>query len=357
MKRLILLLILSASAAIPSRPSGAWEKYDSVIAVVNDRAIIASELDSKFLFLQRSKNIPQSRISFEKSRLLDQFIEDALVAQTADESSIIVSDKKVLNRIQPMLRQYLSKHVTKQKEMDDLVFRCEEQMLALVEADRSLKKGPKIEARLKGFLEQLEKTQNEPFLEFFETARTQIRRQDVISISLGVTPPSEKEAMDWFRSNRAKLGYEMWLKHILIIPKGSSFAAEKEANTLLSSIRTRIQNGESFEKLAAQYSDDPGSKAKGGDIGWVMPAELDPYFAGNVFNSYRQNGITSVFKSGFGYHIVKYIGRRDVTFEKVQPMIMQKLYYEKNAEQFKKWVADKKSTSEIKIYMDSYIKG
>jgi putative peptidyl-prolyl cis-trans isomerase len=214
-----------------------------------------------------------------------------------------------------------------------------------------------MDERLQGFFTYIKQTQNENFDDFFESLRLQILRQDFLTISLGVSPPSEQEAQDWFKANRAKLGDEMWVKHILIIPKNSSFTAERETNTALTDVRKRILAGESFEKLAAQYSQDPGSAAKGGDLGWIMPAGLDPYFAGTVFSNYTQGGVTNVFKSGFGYHIAKYYGRRPITFEKVYPMISQKLYYEKIADQFKKWIAQKKKESDIKIYMENYVKG
>ncbi|MDR3238173.1 MAG: peptidylprolyl isomerase, partial [Spirochaetia bacterium] len=232
-----------------------------------------------------------------------------------------------------------------------------QRILAKVEAERNSGKEPKIDERLQGFFDYIRQTQNQNFTDFFESLKSQILRQDFLSISLGVSPPSDQEAKDWFNANKAKLGQEMWVKHILIIPKGGSFAAEREANTKLTEIRKRILAGESFEKLAAQYSQDPGSAAQGGDLGWIMPAGLDPYFAGNVFGSYNQGGVTNVFKSGFGYHIAKYYGRRPITFEKVYPMISQKLYYEKIAEQFKKWIAQKKKESDIKIYMENYVKG
>jgi hypothetical protein len=80
MKRLILLLILSASAAIPSRPSRSVGKvWTAFKAVVNDRAYSPASWTCKFLFLRVEKT-SQVKNSFEKSGP-GQFIEDALVAR------------------------------------------------------------------------------------------------------------------------------------------------------------------------------------------------------------------------------------------------------------------------------------
>jgi parvulin-like peptidyl-prolyl isomerase len=87
-----------------------------------------------------------------------------------------------------------------------------------------------------------------------------------------------------------------------------------------------------------------------------MIAQFDPYFANNVARLSRKGEISSVFKSGFGYHIVKYIGRRDVTYDKVERMIMYILYTEKGQEQFKKWIQQKREESSVIIHME-YVKG
>ena len=337
--------------------SMAWERYDRIIAIVNNSAIIESDVEIKFSSIQSVKPVAKARVNYEKSRILDQFIEDTLVSQMAEESSIVVTDKKVMNRMEGLLKSYILNNLKKDEDADKLTEEYSRRIIAKVEADRASKKGPQIDERLQGFFVYVKQTQNENFTDFFESVKLQILRQDFLTISLGVSPPSEQEARDWFNANKGNLGSEMWVKHILIIPKNNSFTAEREANTKLTEIRKRIMAGESFEKLAAQYSQDPGSASQGGDLGWIMPVGLDPYFAGFVFGNYNQGGVTNIFKSGFGYHIAKYYGRRAITFEKVYPMISQKLYYEKIADQFKKWVAQRKKESDIRIYMENYVKG
>ena len=88
-----------------------------------------------------------------------------------------------------------------------------------------------------------------------------------------------------------------------------------------------------------------------------MLGQFDPYFAGNVYKMNKKGQISPVFKSGFGYHIVKYLEKRAVTYEKVEKMIMYKLYMENSQVQYKKWIKRKKEEASIKIYMEGYIKG
>jgi peptidyl-prolyl cis-trans isomerase SurA len=171
-----------------------------------------------------------------------------------------------------------------------------------------------------------------------------------------MSPPSQEEARKWYNANRSKLGFEVHVKHILIMPKSGSLSDEREANSKAEDIRRQIiANPSVFESLAAKHSQDPGSARNGGDLGWQIIAQFDPYFANNVAQLSRRGEISPVFKSSFGYHIVKYMGRKDITYDKVERMIMYMLYTEKAHEQFKKWIQQKREEALVIIYMN-YVK-
>jgi protein-export membrane protein SecD len=74
----------------------------------------------------------------------------------------------------------------------------------------------------------------------------------------------------------------------------------------------QIQNGADFSELAKQYSDDPGSKDKGGDLGFFKKGEMVPEFDKAVFDSGLQPGqvYPQVVQTQFGYHIIKLIETR-----------------------------------------------
>jgi peptidyl-prolyl cis-trans isomerase SurA len=212
-----------------------------------------------------------------------------------------------------------------------------------------------LDAYVDGFIGFIESRFQIGFKDYFEEIRAQIMREQVMSIAIGVTPPSPEEARDWFKKNKPKFGDEVLVRHILIVPAGGSFTAERDANQKISALRDRIMAGESFEKIAAVNSQDRESAANGGDLGWKMLAEMDPYLAGYINQMHTTGLISQVFKSGMGYHIVKLMGRRPVTYEKVERLIMYKLYNENMFEQFKKWVNRRKKESEIQIFMKNYV--
>ncbi len=300
--------------------SYSWETYDRVIAVVNDSPIIESEVQGKFVRLQKRKTIPQKKQPYEMSRLLDKLIEEALVVQEAEVQSIIVSDIKVDNHIKKIMeRMGIS-------SMDD-------------------------------FKARVGRSENMSFTDYREEIRRSLITEQVMSLAIGVTPPTKKEALEWYRLNKDKLGYEVNLKHILLKPKNASLAEEKRVNEEIKKLQQRILRGESFEAVAASVSEDPVSARKGGDLGWVVLAELDPYFANQVFRMSQPGQLSGAIKSSYGYHLVKFIGRRAITYDSVEEKIFNLLFQQKISEQFVKWILQRRRESEVKIYMTDYLKG
>ncbi len=358
MKKIAMLTILFCVSVIFNITAFAWEPYDRVIAVVNNRPIVESEVDFKVEQKNAGRKLSAKKLAQEKSRVIDYFIENLLVDETAEEQSIVISDMKVIDHLEKIMQKYFSTRIKDSKQLEKTVSKTSERLkFWLLREREEMEAGDndkKLDKDLDSFIAYVEKNQKTDFGVFVDDLRASMKRELVMSIAIGVSPPSREEAKKWYAQNRAKLGYEVRVKHILVRPKGQNFTAEKKANDILQTLRKRILKGESFEKLAAKYSEDPGSKVKGGDIGWVMLGELDPYFAGNVYRMTRRGQISQVFKSGFGYHVVKYLGKRAVTYDRVERMIMYKLHNEKLMEQFKKWIARKKKQSDIKIFLDSY---
>lgn len=97
-------------------------------------------------------------------------------------------------------------------------------------------------------------------------------------------------------------------RHILIKP--TSEINDEQARETLLKIKQEIQNGKSFAELASQYSDDPGSKIQGGDLGWAGPGDFTPAFE-NVSNSLSIGQISEPFKTPFGWHILEVLEYRD----------------------------------------------
>ena len=106
-----------------------------------------------------------------------------------------------------------------------------------------------------------------------------------------------KENLDRFRSNEERKS-----SHILI-----SFDDEVIEDAALEQskdILLRIKDGESFEELAEEFSDDGGSAANGGDLGWAEPGLFVSEFDQVLF-ALEIGEISDPVKTQFGYHIIR----------------------------------------------------
>lgn len=96
-------------------------------------------------------------------------------------------------------------------------------------------------------------------------------------------------------------------QHILISvdDKTNAEAALKKSNELIA----RINKGESFDDLAKQFSQDPGSAVKGGDLGFAPKGVYVPEFEASL-DSLAINQVSAPIKTQFGYHIIKLLEKR-----------------------------------------------
>ena len=101
------------------------------------------------------------------------------------------------------------------------------------------------------------------------------------------------------------------VRHILVKP--TEVLSEQAAEDLVVELKTRIEAGEAFGDLARQYSDDIGSAAEGGELGWTNPGQMVPEFEATMAGT-AEGSISEPFRSEFGWHILEVKARRDKDF-------------------------------------------
>ena len=103
------------------------------------------------------------------------------------------------------------------------------------------------------------------------------------------------------------------VRHILIKP--TEVLSDAAAEELAGSLVERVRGGEDFGALARQYSDDIGSAAEGGELGWTNPGQMVPEFEAAMASA-NEGEATEPFRSEFGWHILEVKGRRDKDFSR-----------------------------------------
>lgn len=137
---------------------------------------------------------------------------------------------------------------------------------------------------------------------------------------------------------REQLIEQTEVRHILIKP--SEVMTPEEAKALAGQLRQRvIEGGEDFALLAKEYSDDIGSAAEGGELGWVNPGVMVPAFESQMANA-ELNEVTEPFESEFGWHILEVTDRREKDFsnEMRRNQIANYLREQKYQEELDAWL-------------------
>ena len=143
--------------------------------------------------------------------------------------------------------------------------------------------------------------------------------------------------------------HQRQVRHILVKP--SEILTLEDAQQKASDLRSRLEKDPAdFPNLARTYSDDPGSARNGGDVGWVSPGEMVGSFE-SMMNKTGINGISLVFESPFGWHILQVLGERDqdMTREYRRNLARQALYGRKFDEALELWMREIRAEAYVEI--------
>lgn len=100
-------------------------------------------------------------------------------------------------------------------------------------------------------------------------------------------------------------------RHILKLTNGLSEEEGAVKKAQIDSIYNLLVNGGDFDAIARAESEDPGSAANGGRLGWFGPGEMVKEFEDAAFGL-KDGGISAPFKTAYGYHIVQTLAHRGI---------------------------------------------
>jgi peptidyl-prolyl cis-trans isomerase C len=151
-------------------------------------------------------------------------------------------------------------------------------------------------------------------------------------------PISESETKAAYEEYKKAYGdKEYSARHILV-------KTESEAKDIIA----QLGKGGDFAKIAKEKSLDPGSKEKGGDLGWFSPASMVKPFSDVAINLQKGSISTNPVQTQFGWHVIKLIDTRTaqpLPFDKVKDGI-QKNLQQRNLE---KMMAELRTKAKIDI--------
>lgn len=140
------------------------------------------------------------------------------------------------------------------------------------------------------------------------------------------------------------------VRHILM--KLNEVVSEEEAKQKMISLKERLDNGDKFEDLARQYSED-GSASSGGDLGWVNPGDTVPQFE-EVMNDLSIDQISEPVRSPFGWHIIQVLERRkqDMTEQAARIKARREIHARKAEEAYQDWLHELRDRAFVELRLE-----
>jgi len=270
-------------APVPVKPAGKDDALDAIAAMVNDEAVLASDVEEQlYLYVQRANARPSDdQIDTLRRQVLDQLIDEKILLTEAKRQGITVSDAEV------------------ERQIDGAISEAKERLGGEEAYHEQLRKENTSEAQLR------------------DKYRTELQRQFMVRRLVEKTfprkPVPQAEAEAYFASHRdkfPKMPSEVRLSVIQIAPQPDSVAlAAGRAKTVAA--RKRIVGGEKFAKVASEVSDDPASKDAGGDLGFFGRGRMEKSFEEVAFSA-PLHQLSQPVRSPYGWHIIEVLERDTV---------------------------------------------
>lgn len=253
----------------------AQEVLDEIVAVVDNEIILKSELDLR-LNIEASQKKFDPTVLANKKRVLDGMIAEKLLYAQAELDTIEVTDEEINQQLDYQMNYFIQQYGSRER----------------------------VEETYGMSIEQIKR-------EFKEETRKNIMAQKVQQQKFGQIDVTRREVFDFYNSYKDSLGLipeKFTLGHIFINPKKDSEVKVK-AKLFAQSLLDSLRHGADFAKLASKYSDDPGSKAQGGDLGTVQRGVFYPEFESAAY-ALKDNEISEVIESPVGFHIIQLLERK-----------------------------------------------
>jgi parvulin-like peptidyl-prolyl isomerase len=324
---------------------------NKVVAIVNGEVIFSDDLEravspaiEQFKKLTPPEQQTKERINELKKLALDQLIEERLLVQEGKKRNIKVTKYEVSQAINKLKLQFKSEEefneeLKKQKlTMSSFEKRVQDQLIAIKLIEQEVK--PKVvlptESEAKALFDKV------------------VARMENKAVP-GVSPKEEEELNLLAQLLRRAVSERVRVRHILIrVDKDATEAEKRKAREKIEKILSRIKKGEDFSELAKEYSEDTGSRDRGGDLGYIVKGDGSdiPEFEKAAFQL-QVGEVSGIVETKYGYHIIKCEEKRAAMkpkFEDLKNDFLEYIFQRRNEEEYKKFVDKLKEKATIKTY-------
>ena len=305
----------------PAEPTANADSESKKIATFEGGDVTQGELDEfaeQSGFGDMSKDDPQYQAAIQQ--IMPQLVGIEITKAYAQEHNITVSDKEVDQEIEKIKEQVGEQARSSGQDLSDQKA-----------YEQALKQNNITEDQLR------------------KDIRENLPVQKVQEKVAGGAEPSDEEIQKYYDQNKEAqftTPEQRCVRHILF---------NKDQKQKAEEVKQQLENGGDFAKLAKQYSQDPGSAEKGGDLGCLGKGETVPEFENAAFGA-EQGEIVGPVQTQFGYHLLEVTdikSKQTRSLDEVESQIRSQLATEKQSEEFNKWLEVQKKKRDVK-YLEGY---
>jgi peptidyl-prolyl cis-trans isomerase SurA len=389
------------------------ETLDRIAVIVDDGVLMESQIDfalSEIIKRYDQQNIPKPSMEVLKEQTIEKLIVDELQLQMAERAGIRISDTELNNTIAriassngmtleqfisylstegesyDVLRENVKKEMTIQRiqrgRVGSMINITDKEFDAFLATDESLKElEPELQVRqiLVKSLDKAEEiiTSIEDGSDFSELAKEfsisanaskggimnwrkisdmpTLYAEALSDLDVGQNSSALESGAGFHilkvedkRGDFVKYEDQWLVRHILLMP--SEIRTLGETKEELIDIRNRLLDGEDFGDLAKEYSEDPGSALKGGELEWMGKGITAAEFE-KTFTTLEIGIISEVFETEFGFHFLEVLGKRnkDMTKDAIENRAFNILYSRKYDEELENSLRSMRAEAFVEI--------
>ncbi len=351
---------------VPQSPGTGEASSTDVVAKVGDQTVSTAEVRQQLAEIQQRNPVPQQLESLYARQILNQLIFQKEIEYEAKRLGIHVSDQEQADRIrqflptaynggtfvgrdryaaevqarfqltvpafeelirQGLLQDKFRKLVTDgvsvgpSELQDEFKYRNEKLKLdyAFIKPEDLEAKITPDEAEIKAAYEKNKSRYQVPekrVVRFALVDLSQLRQTAQIS---------DDELKTQYQQNiqQYQVPNRVHVEHILLMTVGKTDAEVEEIRQKAEDVLKQTKKGAKFEDLAKKYSEDPGTKDKGGDLGWLTQGQTVPEFEKTAFGL-EKGKISDLVKTQYGFHIIEVLDKETAhtkPFEEVKDSI------------------------------------
>ena len=273
----LFFLFVTLSSFIFSRDN---QSVDGVAAIIEEYIVLKSDLAQMLnMAIIQNKIDPLRNIDkvkdLEKS-ILESMVDQKIILKKAELDSVVIEENEVDLALNQQVETLINQAGSKEKA---------EEMLG-----QSIKS-----FRREFWYEMRDRLVSEKYQQQLIN-NVKVSRLDVLAF------------YNTYKDSLPTIPLKAKIRHCLIKVKPSEYSKETSLQTL-KNIKTKIEQGDSFSELAKKFSEDPGSKSNGGDLGWVTRGSLVKSFETAAFTS-PLNQITDPVETEFGFHLIETLEKK-----------------------------------------------